>query len=294
MPVSVVTRHPDNARVAERLREFATLLEQQDGDRFRIAAYRRAAETIAGLDQELAEILREEGIAGLIALPNIGKGIARAIEEMLASGRWMRLERLRGESGPLALFCGVPGIGPSTAREIEETLHVDTLEALEIAAHDGRLEEVPGIGPRKAAAIRASLAEMLARRRPLRPSAQPEPDVSLLLHVDAAYRRRAEAGSLRRIAPKRFNPTREAWLPVLHGELEGWEFTALFSNTARAHELGRTHDWVVIYFQRDHGPEFQRTVVTETRGSLAGQRVVRGREADCRAHYLGLQEMPRG
>jgi hypothetical protein len=40
---------------------------------------------------------------------------------------------------------------------------------------------------------------------------------------------------------------------------------------------------VVIYFHRDSGPEGQRTIVTETRGSWAGRRVVRGREAECSA-----------
>ena len=58
--------------------------------------------------------------------------------------------------------------------------------------------------------------------------------------------------------------------------------TALFSNTALAHQLGRTGDWVVIYFNREGGTEHQRSVVTETRGPLEGQRVVRGREAECR------------
>jgi len=60
----------------------------------------------------------------------------------------------------------------------------------------------------------------------------------------------------------------------------------LFSNTARAHELGMTHDWVVVYYERD-GHENQCTVVTERRGDLGGQRVVRGREDDCRRHYAG-------
>jgi hypothetical protein len=74
------------------------------------------------------------------------------------------------------------------------------------------------------------------------------------------------------------------WLPVLHTERDSWHFTALFSNTARAHELGRTRDWVVLYFRADHEVEGQRTVVTETQGPQAGQRVVRGRESACQAH----------
>lgn len=72
---------------------------------------------------------------------------------------------------------------------------------------------------------------------------------------------------------------------MLHAERGGWHFTALYSNTARAHELGRTRDWVVIYYYDGEHVESQCTVVTETRGVLAGKRVVRGREDECRAHH---------
>jgi putative hydrolase len=74
----------------------------------------------------------------------------------------------------------------------------------------------------------------------------------------------------------------------MHVTRHGWHFTALFSNTARAHELGRTRDWVVIYFYDEAHHENQHTVVTETRGSLINERVVRGREAECREYYARL------
>lgn len=77
----------------------------------------------------------------------------------------------------------------------------------------------------------------------------------------------------------------EAWLPILHTERGSWQFTALYSNTALAHNLGRTRDWVVIYFHTDSYIEGQRTVVTETHGSLQGKRVVRGRETECQKYY---------
>jgi hypothetical protein len=67
----------------------------------------------------------------------------------------------------------------------------------------------------------------------------------------------------------------------LHTSRDGWHLTALYSNTARAHELARTRDWVVIYFHQDDHVEGQRTVVTETHGAQRGLRVVRGREAEC-------------
>lgn len=273
-------------QIADRLLEAAQLLEAQGADRFRVRAYRRGADTIRALHEDPADILEREGLEGLIELPNIGNRLARAIDEMVATGRWIQLERMRGEAEPEKLFEMVPGIGAVTARAIQNELHVDTLEALEIAAHDGRLELVQGIGPRRAASIRASLASMLARRRRRGSDDHEEPPVALLLEIDALYREKAKAGDLERIAPRRFNPTGEAWLPIFHIDRDGWSFTALFSNTAMAHKLGRTDDWVVIYFGRPGGPEHQRTVVTETRGPLEGRRTVRGREAECRQHYF--------
>ena len=107
--------------------------------------------------------------------------------------------------------------------------------------------------------------------------------------MDGEYREQAAAGKLATIAPRRFNPIGEAWLPVMHARRGGWHFTVLYSNTARAHELGRTRDWVVVYFYDDEHAEGQHTIVTEVRGALAGKRVVRGRETECRAHYAALE-----
>ena len=64
-------------------------------------------------------------------------------------------------------------------------------------------------------------------------------------------RERAAKGLLRKIAPGRFNPAGEAWLPILHASHDGWHFTALYSNSRLAHQLKKTTDWVVIHYQRD-------------------------------------------
>ncbi len=105
-----------------------------------------------------------------------------------------------------------------------------------------------------------------------------------LLAVDADYRRQAAANQLPTLTPRRFNPEHQPWLPLFVTDRNGWRFRALYSNTALAHRLGQTHDWVVIYFD-DGVSSGQRTVVTETRGDLRGRRVVRGRENECRAEY---------
>jgi hypothetical protein len=274
-----------NQQVADRFREAAQLLELQQANPFRVMAYRRAADTVAALAEDVKALFERAGTEGLEELPRIGPSLAAAIAEMLRTGRWMQLERMRGAADPEKLFQTIPGVGPGLAARIHETLHVDTLAALEAAGHDGRLETVPGVGRRRAAALRAALANMLSRTRPRRLRSPTEPAVELLLDVDREYREKAAANQLPMIAPKRFNPEGKAWLPVLHAERGPWHFTVLFSNTARAHELDRIHDWVVIYFHTDTEPEGQRTIVTESRGELVGKRVVRGRESDCRAHY---------
>lgn len=277
MPASI------NQQVAEQLLEIADLLEQQAANPFRINAYRRAARTLEGLDVDVQLLIERQGIDGLVALPHIGSGIARAIYEIVAHGRSSRLDSLRGALDPERLFQVIPGVGAELARRIHGHLQIDSLEALEQAAHDGRLETVPGVGARRAAGIRAALGQMLGRRvRGSHVAAVDAPDVGILLDVDQEYRQKAAAGQLPTIAPRRFNPTNEAWLPVLHTSRGGWHFTALYSNTARAHELGRTRDWVVLFYYDDHHQEDQCTVVTETRGPLAGRRVVRGREAESR------------
>lgn len=275
-----------NRAIADKLLEVAVVLEQQQANPFRVRAYRLAADTLASLQRDAGHILEEEGIDGLKALPHIGAGIARVIYELLETGRSAQLDRLRGTLQAEDLFRTVPGVGPGLAERIHDHLHIDTLEALETAAHDGRLESVPGIGARRAAAIRASLASMLGRVRFTAEAPQaPPPDVELLLAVDQEYRQKAETDALPRISPRRFNPEGAAWLPVLHRAHGAWHFTALYSNTARAHALGRVKDWVVIYYYDSDHRERQCTVVTETRGQLIGKRVVRGREPECLAHY---------
>jgi len=282
----------ENERIAQWLRQMAELLQAQQANPFRVGAYRRAADTIERLQVSVRDVLADRGPEGLDELPGVGRGIASVIAEILLTGRWTQLDRLRGSLEPAALFRTVPGVGPELAERIHDALGVETLEALEVASHDGRLDSVPGVGPRRAAAIRAALAEILGRsglvRRTIPPDAAqggPEPAAAMLLDVDREYRDKAQAGALPTIAPRRFNPAGESWLPVLHAHREPWHFTALYSNTARAHELGRTRDWVVIYFHDDDHVERQRTVVTEIRGPLQGRRVVRGREAECRAWY---------
>jgi hypothetical protein len=164
---------------------------------------------------------------------------------------------------PVTVLASVPGIGPRLAERLHEELGLSTLEGLEAAAHDGRLETIAGIGEKRIAGIRDSLAHRLGRLRPPPREPSSAPPLSEVLDVDREYLYKVATRELPLIAPRRFNPTGEAWLPILHTTRGARHYTALFSNTARAHRAGRTKDWVVIYGDDATGERPRRTLLLE-------------------------------
>ena len=280
----------ENERIAQWLRQMAELLQAQQANPFRVGAYRRAADTIERLQVSVRDVLADRGPEGLDELPGVGRGIASVIAEILLTGRWTQLDRLRGSLEPAALFRTVPGVGPELAERIHDALGVETLEALEVASHDGRLDSVPGVGPRRAAAIRAALAEILGRSgscggRSARCGAgRSEPAAAMLLDVDREYRDKALAGALPTIAPRRFNPGESRGCPCCTRIGAVAFHRALFQHRpcprARPHaRLGGD-----LLPRRRPRRAAAHGGHRDTR-TAAGPAVVRGREAECRAWY---------
>ncbi len=175
------------------------------------------------------------------------------------------LVRQRGAAG----LSGLKGVGEKLAGLIEEYVKkgkVSLLQDLEKEAPKEKLED---------------LAEQKAKQPALKPLSLP---VGTILEMDEEYRKRAAAGKLKMIAPRHLNPEKKKWLPIMIREHKGYKFTVMFSNTATAHKLRKTNDWVVVYYAKGKR-ENQCTVVTESRGDLKGKRVIRGREAECKKFY---------
>jgi DNA polymerase (family 10) len=278
-----------NQDIAGRLDEVSRILAEQGANRFRVQAFQHAASAVRELSCPASEIFEKEGIEGLEKIPGVGETIARSIRDILLHGKLAMLERLRGEHDPLALLQSVPGIGKVTAWKLYEDLGVESLEELEAAAHDGRLEKFAGIGSKRIAGIRDTLAQRLGsiRQRLTTPDQRDDAAAAELLDVDRQYREEATRGTLQKIAPRRFNPSGQVWLPILHTTRGPRHYTALFSNSARAHELNKTRDWVVLFYDGPSG-EHQCTVITSEFGQLQGKRIVRGREQECREYYRAL------
>lgn len=276
---------PSNEEIAASFDQLADLLEAQGANMFRVRAYRASAQNIRNLNRSVCDIVETEGVDGLLALPGIGYSLSPSLEKLCHTGRLPLLQRLQGEAGPERLFMTLPGVGLEFACRIHEQLGVENLNDLELAAYDGRLARVSGMGPKRVRSIQECL-----RGRFRRPAIAPplphgeDPSVEELLDVDREYREKAAAGQLRKIAPRRMNPTGDAWLPVLHANRGERHYSALYSNTARAHELGMTHDWVVIY-RDDQSGEGQWTAITSRFGPMAGKRIIRGREGECATLY---------
>jgi DNA polymerase/3'-5' exonuclease PolX len=163
--VSAQDMNSTNSDVATRLDEIAQILEQQQANAFRIEAYRRAANMLRELTEPIQDVIKKEGVEGLQKLPGVGETLARLIHQLVITGRSPMLERLRGESDPIALLTTVPGIGKRMAECIHDELGIETLEELEIAAHDGRLAALKGFGEKRISGIRDSLASRLGKIR---------------------------------------------------------------------------------------------------------------------------------
>ncbi len=137
----------ENLEVASALDRLADLLEIQGANPFRIRAYRNAIRTVQGLTRSLAAMV-DDG-EDLTELPGIGKEMASHIRELLDTGRLGILEEVAQEVPPsLAELMRLEGIGPKRARRLWGELGVTSVEELETALGEGRVEELEGFGPK--------------------------------------------------------------------------------------------------------------------------------------------------
>lgn len=256
-----------NAEIAGMLDRIGDLLEIKGENPFRVSSYRRAATLVKDSERSFARLAAEQGAEGLTKIRGIGEKLAAVIEEFVNTGKIGMLEELEKEAEGSASKIQKPLSSPSTPAGRTGSARLKATRSV------AKSDRGAGRGQNKAMASRVG---------------GETPPVSIILEVDKEYRKRAAEGSLKLIAPKKFNPEGTAWLPIFSTARKDWKFTVMFSNTALAHELGKTGDWVVIYFEKEGEEERQCTVVTEHRGELTGKRVVRGRESESQEYYRSL------
>ncbi|HTJ61400.1 MAG TPA: DNA polymerase/3'-5' exonuclease PolX [Candidatus Saccharimonadales bacterium] len=151
----------ENARVADLLDEIGDLLELKGENVFRAVTYRAAAREI----RDLREPIRTIYEAGHLAIiPKVGASVGEAIAQYLQGGKAKRHEELKAAvpEGLLTLL-RVKGVGPATARLINQHLKITTIDELEAAAKDGRLRSLPKIQAKTEENILKSIASLRQR-----------------------------------------------------------------------------------------------------------------------------------
>ena len=134
-----------NAEVAAIFEKLADLLEIEGANRFRIRAYRKAAQTIANLPREAASMVVEG--EDLTELPGIGDDLAGKIAEIVTTGKLSLLEEVSKRVPPgLSDIVALPGVGPKRAKALYETLGVRSIDDLRKKTADEKLGRIPGVG----------------------------------------------------------------------------------------------------------------------------------------------------
>lgn len=148
-----------NEEIARRFYRLAALMDLRGDDPFRLRSYRNAAEAIEVWPTPLRDIAAADGVPGLQTIPGVGKAIAGKIVELLDRGTFAAWERLIAETPETLLdLLEIPGIGPKTAAALHQKFKVSSLEELKKFVAGGGLDLVDGIGPKTAERIKESLA----------------------------------------------------------------------------------------------------------------------------------------
>ena len=187
-----------NDAIAKVLDEIADLIELKGENVFRAVTYRAAARAIRDLREPLPKLVQEKRLK---EIPKVGPSVGEAIEQIIATGRSKRHDELQAAVPPgLLTLLRVPGVGPATARTIYEHLRITTIEELEEAAQEHRLQQLPKIQAKTEENILRSIASLKQRTgRSLLHEARAEATgMADYLRAETGVSELAIAGSLRR------------------------------------------------------------------------------------------------
>jgi DNA polymerase (family 10) len=152
----------DNRSIAQLLADTADLLEISAGDPFRIRSYRRAAEAVESSTVQLSTIANDP--KKLQEIPGIGKGMAANIQAIESAGTLPLREELLLKYRPTMLeLLRLPGMGPKTVALLWDALQVASVEDLEKAIAEGRLDGLPRFGEKLIEKLRKGIADYKER-----------------------------------------------------------------------------------------------------------------------------------
>ena len=139
------------------LEEISLLLQLKGENTFKIRAYENAARTLSNIDTEFDELVTS---GGLVKLKGFGKALVEKLTELSQTGKLDYLEKLRAEFPPsLFEMMKLQGLGPKKVKLFYDELNITSIDELENACNDGRLEALSGMG--------AKSVELILKANPL-------------------------------------------------------------------------------------------------------------------------------
>ena len=151
----------DAATVARGLREIAGFLQFAQQPKFKVQAYERAAQIVETVGPELAGLVEQERLR---ELQGIGPALSGQIQQLWNSGSSDFLERLRSENPPGAgELVRVPGLTPKRIRALSDALGIGSVEALQQACVEQRVQAVSGFGKKTEQRLLAACERWLSQ-----------------------------------------------------------------------------------------------------------------------------------
>lgn len=190
-----------NATVADLLRRYAAVLSLEGADRFKLKAYRRAAETVESMGDDLGEFVKRGG--DLKKLPGIGKAISEVIQEIIRSGTLRKLDQTVAKLSPeRAELAAHPRLDPAKIARIYKKLKINSIEQLRRNLDSGAIREQ--LGARMEYHVRHGLDERPRRLlwsvqgfvRKFEEHLQSLPAVTRVLAVGSLRRKQETVGDL--------------------------------------------------------------------------------------------------
>lgn len=154
-----------NRQIAEVLSSIADMIEGQNGNPYRVQAYRNAARGVLDLPASAADILAR---GEALPVPGLGERLRARIKELVESGSMTLNNGYYTDLLPTGVrtLMSLDHIGPYTAIRLYDELGVDSVEKLWRAANQQHIRYLAGFGIRSEARLKATAEQVLKKRQP--------------------------------------------------------------------------------------------------------------------------------
>lgn len=148
-----MTAPQHNQQIAALFRSIAELLATQRANPFRVRAYRRGADSLLALEEDVAEIAKRKALEDI---EGVGKDLAEKIEEFLMTGKIQILETLKTPlPDQVKNWVRLPGLSESLVAYLYSRLNIATLADLEQLVRSHMLRTIPGFSGSEEALLQA-------------------------------------------------------------------------------------------------------------------------------------------